>query len=84
MYANPRATGFADCTIRMLKEQLLWMRFFTTVEELRLGLATFAAQYNNASFRQHFGHKTPNQIRAEQRGLAINVATGLKMAANRR
>ena len=52
-----------------------------TVGELGLGLATFAAQYNNAWPRQRHGHKTPNQIRAEQRRLAINVATGLNMTA---
>ena len=52
-----------------------------TVEELRLGLATFAAHYNNEWLRQRHGHKTPNQIRAEQRGLAADVATGLKMEA---
>ena len=51
------------------------------VGELGLGLATFAAQYNNAWPRQRHGHKTPNHIRAEQRRLAINVATGLNMAA---
>jgi len=78
---QPEGNGVAERTIRMLKEQLLWVRFFGTVEELRLGLATFATQYNDAWLRQRHGHKTPNQIRAEQRGLAANVATGLKMAA---
>ncbi len=46
-----------------------------------LGLATFAARYNAAWLRQRHGHKAPKQIRAEHRGLATNVATGLKMAA---
>jgi len=78
---QPEGNGVAERTIRMLKEQLLWVRFFATVEELRLGLATFATQYNDAWLRQRHGHKTPNQIRAEQRGLAAHVATGLKMAA---
>ena len=78
---QPEGNGVAERTIRMLKEQLLWVRFFTTVEELRLGLATFATQYNDAWLRQRHGHKTPNQIRAEQRGLATNLATGLKIAA---
>ena len=78
---QPEGNGVAERTIRMLKEQLLWVRFFATVEELRLGLATFATQYNDAWLRQRHGHKTPNQIRAEQRGLAANVDTGLKMAA---
>ena len=78
---QPEGNGVAERTIRMLKEQLLWVRFFATVEELRLGLATFATQYNDAWLRQRHGHKTPNQIRAKQRGLAADVATGLKMAA---
>jgi hypothetical protein len=78
---QPEGNGVAERAIRMLKEQLLWVRFFITVEELRLGLATFAAQYNDAWLRQRHGHKTPNQIRAEQRRLATNVAAGLKMAA---
>ena len=65
----------------MLKEQLLWVRAFATIEELRKGLAAFAAQYNAAWLRQRHAHKTPNQIRAEQRGLATDLATGLKMAA---
>jgi transposase InsO family protein len=78
---QPEGNGVAERTIRMLKEQLLWVRLFATVEELRLGLATFATQYNDAWLRQRHGHKTPNQIRAEQRGLAADVATGLKMAA---
>ncbi len=36
---------------------------------------------SGAWLRQRHGHKAPNQIRAEQRGLAADVATGLKMAA---
>ena len=73
---SPEGNGVAERTIRMLKEQLLWVRFFTTVEKLRLGLATFATQYNDAWLRQRHVHKTPNQIRAEQRGFATNVGTG--------
>lgn len=76
---QPEANGVAERTIRMLKEQLLWVRFFTTVEELRLGLATFATQYNDAWLRQRHGHKTPNQIRDEQRGPA---ATFTELAPN--
>ncbi len=78
---QPEGNGVAERTIHMLKEQLIWVRFFATVEELQLGLATCAAQYNNAWLRQRHGHQTPNQIRAEQRELAADVATGLKMAA---
>ncbi len=78
---QPEGNGVAERAIRMLKEQLLWVRAFATIEELRKGLAAFAAQYNAAWLRQRHAHKTPNQIRAEQRGLATDLATGLKMAA---
>ena len=78
---QPEGNGVAERAIRMLKEQLLWVRAFATLEELRKGLAAFAAQYNAAWLRQRHAHKTPNQIRAEQRGLATDLATGLKMAA---
>jgi putative transposase len=78
---QPEGNGVAERAILMLKEQLLWVRFLATVEELRLGLAAFAVQYNQEWLRQRHGHKTPNQIRQEQRGLATDAATGLKMAA---
>ena len=66
---QPEGNGVAERTIRMLKEQL------------RMGLSTFAIQFNDAWLRQRHGDKTPNQIRAEQLGLSADVATGLKMAA---
>ena len=46
--APTRGNGVVESAIRVLKKQLLWLRFFAPVEELRLGLATFATQYNAA------------------------------------
>ena len=57
------------------------MRHFETIEELRTALAEFAAQYNAAWLRQRHGYKTPNQIRAEQKGLEADAATAIMMAA---
>ena len=45
---QPEGNGVAERTICMLKEQLLWVHFFATMKKLRLGLATFAAKYDNA------------------------------------
>ena len=70
----------AERAIRTLKEQLLWVRHFATLEELRLALAEFAALYNATWLRERHGHKTPDQIRAEQLGLAPEAAT-VKLAA---
>lgn len=78
---QPEGNGVAERAIRTLKEQLLWVRHFATVEELRRALAAFAAEYNASWLRQRHGYKTPDQIRAEQKGLASEAATGSKMAA---
>ena len=70
----------AERAIRTLKEQLLWVRRFATIEELRLALAEFAALYNATWLRERHGNKTPDQIRADQLGLETEAAT-VKLAA---
>ena len=77
---QPEGNGVAERAIRTLKEQLLWVRHFATVEELRLALAEFAVLYNASWLRERHGHKTPDQIRAEQLGLETEAAT-VKLAA---
>ena len=77
---QPEGNGVAERAIRTLKEQLLWVRHFATVEELRLALAEFAALYNATWLRERHGHKTPDQIRAAQLGLETEAAT-VKLAA---
>ena len=78
---QPEGNGVAERAIRTLKEQLLWVRHFDTVEDLRQALAAFATLYNATWLRARHGHRTPDQIRAEQLGLAPEAATGLKLAA---
>ncbi len=78
---QPEGNGVAERAIRTLKEQLLWVQYFETVEELRQALASFAAKYNASWLRQRHGYKTPGQIRAEQKALEPEAATGVKMAA---
>jgi transposase InsO family protein len=78
---QPEGNGVAERAIRTLKEQLLWVRHFATVEDLRRALAEFAALYNATWLRERHGHKTPNQIRAEQLGLETEAATEFSLAA---
>ena len=78
---QPEGNGVAERVIKTLKEQLLWIRYFPTVEALRQGLAEFADLYNASWLRERHGHKTPNQIRAEQKALASKAATKFKLAA---
>ena len=79
--APARGQRGAERAIGTLKEQLVWVRHFATVEELRQALATFAARYNASWLRERHGYKTPDQIRAEQKAFETEAAKGFKMAA---
>jgi len=46
------------------KEQLLWVRTFDTVEELRLALLEFTDRYHGAWLIERHGHQTPAAVRA--------------------
>ena len=43
---EPQGNGIAERFVRILKENLLWVRSFDTVEELRLALLAFKDTYN--------------------------------------
>ncbi len=60
--------------VRILKENLLWVRTFETVEELRVALQEFRRIYNETWIIGRHGYKTPAQIRQEQLNLNIGVA----------
>ena len=57
------------------------MHTFDTIEELRRGLQDFVAHYNATWLVARHGYRTPNQIRAEQRGLAQCLPAHLPLAA---
>ena len=71
---EPEGNGCAERFIRVLKENLLWVRRFDTVEELRLALLAFRQTYNQSWIIERHGYRTPAQVRAEQ-------TTALPMAA---
>jgi len=61
----PEGNGVAERFVRTLKEQLLWLRYFRNVEELREGLLEFAERYNRSWLRARHGYLTPTQVRAK-------------------
>jgi transposase InsO family protein len=63
---EPEGNGCAERFIRTLKENLLWVQRFETVEELRLALQRFRATYNQSWIIERHGYKTPAQVRAAQ------------------
>ena len=63
---EPEGNGCAERFIRTLKENLLWVRRFETVEELRLALQQFRQIYNQTWIIERHGYRTPAQVRAAQ------------------
>ena len=63
---EPEGNGCAERFIRTLKENLLWVRRFNTVEELRLALIAFRQTYNQSWIIERHGYKTPAQVRTDQ------------------
>ena len=59
--AAPEGNGCAERFIRTLKEQLLWVETFETVEQLRLALLAFKDRYNEAWLVERHGHRTPGR-----------------------
>ena len=68
----PEGNGCSERFIRTLKEQLLWVRTFDTVEELRLALHAWLKVYNEQWLIERHGHRTPAQVRRDL--LASSVA----------
>ena len=60
---EPEGNGVAERFIRTLKEQLLWVRTFDTVEQLRLALREFQLRYNRQWLCARHRHQTPAQVR---------------------
>ena len=56
--------GALSLNTRTLKEQLLWVETFDTIEELRLALHAFRLRYNASWLVQKHQHRTPDQVRA--------------------
>ncbi len=71
---EPEGNGCAERFIRTLKENLLWVRRFATVEELRQALLEFQRLYNRSWIVERHGYRTPAQVRADQLGALAAAA----------
>jgi putative transposase len=71
---EPEGNGCAERFIRTLKENLLWVRRFATVEELRQALLDFRRCYNATWIVERHGYRTPAQVRADQLGPMATAA----------
>ena len=62
----PEGNGCAERFIRTLKENLLWVRTFDTVEDLRQALLEFRETYNASWLIERHGFRPPNAVRQDQ------------------
>lgn len=59
----PERNGRAERFIRTLKEDLLWVRTFDTIEDLRVALRE---TYNTTRLIERHGYRPPATVRKEQ------------------
>ena len=62
----PEGNGCAERFIRTLKENLLWVRVFNTIEELRQALLMFQETYNTTWLIERHGFLSPAEYRRQR------------------
>jgi transposase InsO family protein len=72
----PEGNGCAERFIRTLKENLLWVKTFASVDELRQALLVFMETYNGSWPIGRHGFRPPAAIRREQLPSVAEVALG--------
>ena len=65
----PDGNGVAERFIRTLKENLLWVRRFETLEDLRLAVLAFKRTYNEQWMLEKYAYRSPAQVRRDLVGL---------------
>lgn len=70
----PEGNGCAERFIRTLKENLLWVRSFDSVEDLRVALIEFRETYNTTWLIERHGFRPPSALRQQQLSTAALAA----------
>ena len=66
---EPEGNGVAERFIRTLKENLLWVRSFETIDELRLALRAFKRTCNEQWMLEKYDYRSPARVRRDLGGL---------------
>lgn len=71
---RPTGNAVVERLIRTLKEEVIWLRDWDTVEQLREAVAAWVVRYNERRPHQALDYKTPSEYRAEHLGTPIRLA----------
>jgi transposase InsO family protein len=71
---RPTGNAVVERFIRTLKEELIWLRDWTSADELRAAVATWLDHYHHHRPHQALNWQTPNERRAERLGLLARAA----------
>jgi transposase InsO family protein len=64
-YANPKGNADTERLIRTVKEELIWLREWSTVEELAIEVEKFVEYFNANYLHSALEYKTPNEFENE-------------------
>lgn len=64
----PEGNGCIERFFRTLKEQVLWLKTYKNVEELRLALLAWVKVYNENWLIEKHGHRAPSKVRQMLKG----------------
>jgi putative transposase len=68
---EPETNGCVEKFIQTLKEQVLWIERFDTLEQLRARIRQFVRDYNEHWLLERHGYRTPRQARDALRQAAM-------------
>jgi putative transposase len=71
---RPTGNAVAERVIRTLKEEVVWLRDWESIDELRAAVLAWMKRYNEQRPHQALGWKTPDEYRAEHLGAATIAA----------
>ena len=60
-YNNPKGNADTERMMRTLKEELLWLREWSTVNEVTVELNKWIESYNETYLHSALGYRTPNR-----------------------
>lgn len=64
-YANPLGNADTERLIRTIKEELIWLREWSSVEELAIEMEKFVEYFNDQYLHSALGYKTPNAFETD-------------------